>query len=203
MIDINKIQVIVMRHNSPACEELQEWLHVMKLDWRNGVGDYEIDVARNRNVKRFLDEDVPAGKEYLLMMDEDMVPLPESLGIIQLPGDLLYCSYPNKRGGIDHFGNGTMASGCVRMSAKLLQSIPAPWFRTGHTGDMMSHTNCDCNYFRDRAREAGADAQMAGLIGHLQKTVLAVVPGSEGKRWRMIFRGDGSLKCSPKSTTAE
>ena len=142
---LDKIQCIIMSYGQPACRELQQWLSGMKVDWRYGVGDYEIDVARNRNVKLFLDEDVPRGKE-------------------------------------------------------VLRSFGPPWFRMGHSGDMMTRTHCECNYFRDRANEVGFDGKMAGIIGHRASCVL-LPDGKE--RWKMMFpfRFNYQEICNPKETT--
>jgi hypothetical protein len=186
-IDPKKIKVVIQKYNSSACEELHEWLEKKDLSWRYGVSLQPIAVGRNQNVKRFLDEDVPKGYEYLLMVDDDMVPLEETEPILTAEGDLLYCAYPNKFGGIDHWGDGTLCSGFIRMSAKLLQQLKAPYFRTGHSGDLMQYTGCDCNFMKDRASELEIQSKMVGVVGHLQKLVLMCDPTTKDK-WIMKFR---------------
>jgi hypothetical protein len=184
VITLDQIQCIIMSYGQPACRELQQWLAGMGVSWRYGLGDYEIDVARNRNVKAFLDCDVAAGKQYLLMIDDDMVPVRETRPILTLPGDMLYCGHTSKDGQVTHFGDKNFSSACFRVSAALLQSFGPPWFRMGHSGDLLQRTHCECNYFRDRANEAGYDGQMAGIVGH--KTQCVLLPDGKDK-WKMLF----------------
>ena len=90
-MDLNKIQCVIQNYNSPATKELQIWLKHMKVDWRYGQSGYELDVAKNRNIDQFLKEDVPKGKEYLLMIANDMIPLKTTKKILTEEGPLLYC----------------------------------------------------------------------------------------------------------------
>ena len=69
-----EIQAVVMSAGQPACRALGQWLGQHGLAWRYGSQDYGIDAARNQNVRRFLADDVPRGKTFLLMIDHDMVP---------------------------------------------------------------------------------------------------------------------------------
>ena len=71
---LTKIQCVIQTYNAPATRELQTWLKHTGVDWRYAGGGYEIDVAKNREIVRFLKEDVPAGKEYILLIANDMVP---------------------------------------------------------------------------------------------------------------------------------
>lgn len=189
MVDKSKIKVVIQKYNGSACEEVYDWLRDNQLSWRHGVSQQPIAVGRNQNVARFLAEDVPKGFEYLLFLDDDMVPLAETMPILHEDGDLVYCAYPNARGGIDHFGDGTLCCGCLRISSNLLGKLHPPYFRTGHSGDIMQYTGCDCRYLNERAAEMEVKSRMVGLVGHLQKLVLTIAPESRGKMWRMLFRG--------------
>ena len=151
MIDKSKIKVVIQKYGSSACEEIYEWLQENNLSWRHGVSAQPIDVGRNQNVARFLSEDVPKGYEYLLLLDDDMVPLTESMPILQEAGDLLYCAYPNKGGGIDHYGDGTACSGCLRLSATMLKQMPRPYFKTRADAFLMNYAGCDCKWLSERA----------------------------------------------------
>lgn len=181
---LDKIQCIIMTYNSPACKELQQWLSRMGVDWRFGIGDYEIDVARNLNVIRFLDEDVPRGKEYMFMLNDDMVPLLETKPILEVPGDIVYCGSVANYGRKDHFGDKEFSGACFRVHRKVFQSFGPPWFKVGHSGDVTKRTYCDCNYFRDRANDNGFDSKMVGIVGHSQRCIL--IPDGPDK-WKMIW----------------
>jgi hypothetical protein len=181
---LENIQCIVMSYGQPACKELQLWLAGMNVDWRFGLSDYEIDVARNRNVKEFLERDVPAGKQYLLMIDDDMVPVRETNAILAAPGEMVFCGHCSKEGVTAHLGDKNFTAACFRASARLLQSFGPPWFRMGHSGDLLQRTYCECNYFRDRANEVGFDGKMVGVVGHKASCVL--LPDGKDK-WKMFF----------------
>ena len=187
MVNLSEIQCVVMRYREPACEELSQWLYRMGVEWRYGISDYEIDVARNRNILRFLAEDVPRGKQYLLSINDDMVPIGETSPILTADGDLVYCASPGNQGTVDHYGDRQLSGACWRASARLLKSFGPPWFRLGHSGDLTERTYCDCNYFRDRCNDAGFDARMVGHIGHAMRCVLVPDPEDPSKRWRLVW----------------
>lgn len=186
-VKLEEIQIVVMRYNAPACEELSRWLAYVGMDWRYGVSDYEIDVARNKNIQKFLAEDVPKGKKYLLMINDDMVPLPESTPILTEDGDLVYLASSSSRGTIEHLGDKNFSSACWRASAELLQSFGPPWFRVGHSGDVCDRTYCDCMYFKDRAQEAGFDAKMVGIVGHRVNIILHPDPDNPAGMWKFLW----------------
>ena len=187
---LDQIQIVVMRYNEPACEELSRWLAHTGMDWRYGVSDYEIDVARNKNIQRFLKDDVPKGKTHLLSLNHDMVPLPETTPILTLDGDLLYCASSSSRGSIEHLGDKQFSSACWRASEKLLSSFGPPWFRVGHSGDITERTYCDCMFFKDRAQEVGFDAQMVGIIGHKVSVIVFPDPESPQDKYKFLWEAD-------------
>ena len=166
-----EIQVVVMSAGQPACRALGQWLGRQGLAWRYGSQDYGIDNARNQNVRRFLAEDVPQGKAFLLMIDHDMVPTPATSPILTLPADLLYCGYADRYGSRGHYGAGDFGAACFRASAKCLSQMADVWFET-HSSDYQTRLACECTFFRHRAASLGYHPQMAGVIGHEQRCVL-------------------------------
>jgi len=203
----DKIQCVIQTYNQPATKELQQWIAWTKVDWRYSEGGYEIDVAKNRSVMKFLAEDVPRGKEYLLMIANDMVPMPTTFNILTEPGDLIYCQSMGNEGRLDHHGDKNFSAACWRGHAKVLQSFGPPWFRMGHTGDRTSQTYCDCGYFKDRAQEQGYDGRQVGIIGHEQRCILTP-HGEDIQKWSMIWPsgwplGDVFASTQPKTTAAQ
>jgi hypothetical protein len=184
-----KIKVVIQKYNSAACEEIYEWLAENNLSWRHGVSLQPIAVGRNQNVMRFLAEDVPQGFTHLLMLDDDMVPVEETTPILTSEEPLIYCAYPNSRGGIDHYGDDTLCCGCIRISAEALKKIPSPWFKTGHNADLTKYMGCDCNHMARIAAESEIKPKMVGYIGHMQRMVFAIDPKSEGKKMMWFGRG--------------
>jgi hypothetical protein len=172
-----------MRYNTPACEQLSRWLYAKGLDWRYGISDYEIDVARNKNVLEFLKSD----KQYLLMINHDMVPLPETNAILTADGDVVYCGSYSSRGTPDHIGDKQFNSACWRVHRRVFESFGPPWFRVGHSGDVTERTYCDCNYFKDRCNDAGFDSHMVGLIAQRVEIVLFPDPADPASKWKFFW----------------
>lgn len=183
---ISKIQCIIQTYDKPATRELQQWLAWTGIEWRYSEGSYEIDVGKNRVIKQFLEYDITTGKEYLLMIANDMIPVQSTINIITDPRDLIYCQSMGNNGRLDHNGDKNFSAACWRASAKVLRSFGPPWFRMGHSGDITEQTYCDCLYFKDRAQEQGYDGYQVGIIGHEQRCIL--LPHHEdSKKWEMIW----------------
>ena len=181
MIDIAEIQTVIMSAGQPASRNLGTWLGRHRLEWRYGSEDYGLDHARNQNVRRFLSEDVPRGKRYLLMIDHDMVPIASTSSILRDDGPLVYCGYVDRYGFPGHFGDGDFGAACFRASADLLQAIVDPWFQTlYHAGQRVA---CECGFFHLQAKRHQAIAKMVGTIGHAQNCVL--VPDGGKNRYRV------------------
>jgi hypothetical protein len=164
------IQAVVMSAGQPASRALAQWLSRQGIAWRYGSQDYGIDHARNQNVRRFLAEDAPRGKAFLLMVDHDMVPTPETVSILTTPGNLLYCGYADRYGTPGHYGDEAFGAACFRASAELLAAMPDPWFKMGYVDGR--RVACECGFFRMRAKGLGYQSQMVGIIGHEQRCVL-------------------------------
>jgi hypothetical protein len=187
MIDLNKIQCVVITYDKPACRELQLWLNYFKVDWKYSEPSYEIDVVKNRIIVRYLQQDVPNGKEYLFCIANDMVPMQSTINILTAPGPLVYCQSMGNEGRVDHFGDKSFSAACWRAHSQVLQSFGPPWFRVGHTGDRTSQTFCDCLYFKDRAQEKGWDGTQVGFVGHEQRCILIPHPDEPNKKWQMFW----------------
>jgi hypothetical protein len=178
------IQVIVMSAGPPMTQQLQEWLYTNKLDWCYGSKEYGIDLARNQNIVRFLKEFVPLGKTHLIGIDHDMVPIPETQGILMGTDDLVYCGYTGRHGSRGHHGPNDFGAACFRVSKVLLQQLVYDpisdtrgiWWKTTDAGGV--RVECECQYFRKRAKRLGVIAEMVGLIGHQQTCI--IVPEGDG-----------------------
>ncbi|MEI8374804.1 MAG: hypothetical protein WCJ35_18425 [Planctomycetota bacterium] len=173
------IQTIIMSRGEPPCRPLALWLSENFLDWRYGSQDYGIDHARNQNIRRFLREDVSAGKTHLLSIDADMVPVESTAEILTEPGELLYCGYVDRFGSRGHIGQGDFGAACFRASAELLARMGDQWFEMGyHNGKRIA---CECSYFHNIAQQAGGRSRQVGVIGHQQTCVL--VPAETETGW--------------------
>jgi hypothetical protein len=171
-----EIQAVVMSAGAPASRALGQWLSLQGLAWRYGSRDYGLDHARNQNVRRFLADD--AGKDWLLLIDHDMVPTDGTAEILAAPWDLCYCGYADRFGTRGHYGDGNFGAGCCRLSRKLLYAMRDPWFKTTYRDGC--RTACECLHFRYAAAEAGYSSHMTGVIGHEQRCVILPDPDSAG-----------------------
>ena len=158
-----------MSRGEPPCHNLARWLSQFP-DWKYGSQDYGIDHARNQNIRRFLTEDVSNGKDYLLMVDTDMVPCPTTNNILTSMGELIYCGYVDRHGTTGHAGNGDFGAAFFRVGKNLLQTMPDPWFKMEYKDG--KRVECECNYFRKAAERTGIYSKMVGVVGHQQTCVL-------------------------------
>ena len=187
-----------MSRGGPPCRLLALWLSENCRGWRYGSQEYGIDLARNQSLVAFLRHDVPKGKVDLVMIDDDMVPVDTTEQIFHAPGELIYCGYVGRRGSPGHHGPGNFGAGCFRVSAKLLQQMPRPWFETTYAGGRRKH--CECEYFHKMAQAAGVTAREVGVVGHEQKCVL--LPSEDALGWSLAWEEDlapRDFECSATS----
>ena len=181
-----QIQTVVLSGGPPACQPLGLWLSRRGLAWRYGSGEYGYNVARNQSITRFLREDVPAGKTHLLMLDHDMVPLPETAAILTEPGDMLYCGFAGRCGSRGHRGPGDFGFACSRISATLLAAVGYPWSQDRIENGR--RVQCECAFFRKLAAAAGATPRMVGIVGHEQTCIL--LPSDTELGWAVAWPHD-------------
>jgi hypothetical protein len=182
MSNVGSILVAVMAFRQEPNRLLARWLE--NKCWRYGSPEFPTDVARNQTANRFLAEDRQF--DHLMMIDADMVPLADQPdgqrgtdAIFSEPGDILYCGFTGAEGIRGHFGDNDFGSACCRISRKVLESLPPPWFRFPTNAAGTVRTTCECTYFCARAARRWP-IRMVGIVGHLQPMVL--VPSTAGPR---------------------
>lgn len=180
MPDISKILVVPMVYHQGACLQLQAWLTSVRSAGASvvdGAQEYGIDVSRNLNCKMFMEFFVPRGFEYLVMVDSDIVPTPESNAIMHEDGDLLFNGYTGRGVTRGHYGHADFGAGFMRVSASALAKIPKPYFKFLTSPDHTEKFKCECGYFKDKAIEAGVMPRMVGVAGH--RTSIVMIPQPE------------------------
>jgi len=156
---------------------LRAWLEHRHLAPEIVTSRYEVAAGRNRSVERFLTKAVPDGAAFLLQLDEDMFPRPETDAILDLAsGDLVYCGYPARDGHKGVYGDGMIAPGCLRMSARLLQQIDPPWFCPRWNHNRTEQIACEATHLMRAAQDRGYQCRIVGLIDHLVVAVLRANP---------------------------
>jgi len=146
-----------------------------------GYSDESGEIARNREVVDFL-----AGsandESMLFLLDADIAPGPDhGLGhMLTEPGELIYCGHPARSLQCGHFGDGNLATGCMRVTRRLLREVGSPWFVNELDAQGTSVAQCSCNRFTRLARgRGGVRSRMVGKVYHITK-VLATID-ADGK----------------------
>ena len=158
---------------------LQEaWLrkHGLKADWI--MTPYSVGMGRNSSVVEFL----RAGNEpFLLQLDDDIVPLPETEPIIGTDEPLAYCTFPPRKSlpGIVQ----EIQPGCMRISREILEAMTPPWFEPvlDETGSIQRFN--EAHKLIVKAREMGFEPVRVGWAGHLAEVVAAYRDGRTAFAW--------------------
>lgn len=199
-----KIMVAIPSRNlvgHDLCGPLATWLYRQNRDKRYhvelGVGcGFGVDVVRNRIVAGFLVSDA----EFLLMIDDDMVP-PENLLEMSehdcdIVGSLYYAwekgsgpfvaAYYQKESGqywrpglgeVEHSGLHEVAlvgSGCLLIHRRVLQELPQPWFQFEISDDGQKVLTPEDFLFCQRATQHGFKVFLDTdrICGHIKRVDL-------------------------------
>ncbi|HUU91636.1 MAG TPA: hypothetical protein VM238_10535 [Phycisphaerae bacterium] len=185
-MEITKTQIAVFAYRSMPNRPLEAWLDRIRVGGghvRYAPDTSPVELAREQVCNRFLEEDAPAGRTHLLMIDGDMVPLAASdrtagtAPILTADGEMIYCGFVGREGMAGHWGDDDFGMACCRLSADVLRGVAKPWFPLSIDGDR--HVGCECLAFFARAVQAGVASRMAGSVGHLQHIVL--FPDRQGR----------------------
>ena len=185
-----KIQVVVFVSGgiSPV---LERWLHA-RFDHGDillvhGGGAYcgaeSIAIRRNKVVKDFL-----AGKkeyDWLLMIDEDAWPLPQTDDLLTDSRPVTGCRYISKAGVEAHAGDGEVGCHFMKVSRQALLTIRDSdafdshrgWFAIEQDHDGTRLDRCECSYFCRLARTCGIHPHKVGRVGHVMAMVVAPKDG--------------------------
>ncbi len=158
--------VAVMAWHAPMNYHLQRWLADNKLEWFRGSQEFGVDICRNQAVEKFLQE---YNHEYLLMVDIDMYPLPETNEILEAQGDCFWCPYACQQGSHE------ASFGCSfsKYSRDLLETMERPYFHLPRKDDVSnidrSEYGWECQYFSNKLP---VPARPIGRVGHLKTVVI-------------------------------
>jgi len=182
------VLIVVPAFREVPCRPLLEWLRAVErrgYDWRLGPPESRpVTVARNQIVTRFLEEDTD--KQHLVMINANMVPLPEVPGeasrggtasILTEPGDVLYAACFGRYGLAGHYPHFDTA--CFRASRAVYEATPQPWFDFEYDATRTRLTLCECRWFLRRL-PAGVEPKRAGTVGRL--TEMVVAPSADGEK---------------------
>lgn len=168
----------VFSHDGTMNPDLRLWFETQGIEPAIVRSPHSLVCDRNASVDFFLRQ---SKAEHLCMIDADMFPLPESLGILVAPGDLVYCGYSARHGCVAHYGDGDLGMGCMRMSRAVLEKIEPPWFNFEFNARGVAVLKCECRVFLEKAKAAGFDSAMVGVMGHIMPMVARPDPSNPSK----------------------
>jgi len=160
---------------------LAGWLKSRGIRYGVGYSEESGEIARNREVVEFI-HGTRNDDANLFLLDADIAPGPgDGLDAMLVePGELIYCGHPARGLQCGHFGDGNLATGCMRTTRRLLRAVGSPWFVNELNPNGTAVAQCSCNRFVRLARErAGVESRMVGKVYHITK-VLATI-GSDGR----------------------
>ena len=181
------IQIVIVSHDRAANKLLGRWLASNNItDWRYSSKEYDVGEVRNQAITRFIQEESKTGKQYLLLIDDDMIPIDSTNAILDTEGDMIYCGSAGPCGTRGHYGDYDWGENFCRMSIELLQQMKYPYFKTCYENGVRKH--CDGYAFLKQAVEQGAQPKMVGVVGHQQTCVL--LPSENKLGWAMCWEHD-------------
>lgn len=110
---------------------------------------------------------------HILMLDADMVPLPETKPIWSEDAPVMGCDYIGSHSERAHDGPGYIGCGCMRISREALEVIPRPWFDFVLKDDGLGVERCECGHFCEKAMAAGLHPVKRGKMGHIMEAVVS------------------------------
>ena len=88
---------------------------------------------------------------------------------------MICCGHPARSLQCGHFGDGNLATSCMRATRRVLREISASWFVNELNAQGTSVAQCSCNRFAHLARDrAGVNSRMVGKVYHITR-VLATI----------------------------
>jgi len=148
-------------------------------DSREGIPE-----ARNAIFRRFRDD---CGLPWLLMMDDDSVPVAQSEPLLDCREDIAGPHVVARTGREAHAH--CLSAACVKISRRAVVEIRDPWFRYSRRP-----RGCECSWFFHRAYRAGFRPVHVGVIGH--RFPVVVLPGP-------VFKFDSEIRSMLQSAARD
>ena len=172
MISTDDIQLVILSSRGPTVA-LAMWAEQFehRREWPGCPTPEGIPVERDRIVAWWLSGPAKAGLTWLLMIDDDMVPIAKTTQLVESERDIVSARCVTKNGHPAHEHHQFTAA-AFKISRKAAKLMGAPWFAAVAAGD---RTSCECLRFWNRAAHVGLRPTQAGIIGH--RFPVTVFPG--------------------------
>lgn len=187
----DKIQIAIFDGQQPDPHLLQwckQFSHVERVSrfqtkairphmavWRNSVCDWFLRETR---------------LEAVLFLEHNKLPAKNTINVIASNADIAWCDYVRRDGDLCHEDPDQLGTGCLRISRHALETIVRPWFNYRLAPDGCSLEQCSCQWFSQRAIEAGFRPVKVGWVARLGDSVFwpADGPGSVNSQRYTDFR---------------
>ena len=155
LIDVTLLAVLGFRDNLVLDRFITRFRHFH----RQAPAPTRVQIceARNEIVDLFMDSRL----DYLLMMDDDMLPDERVLPLLDSSADVAGAAVLRAGGenGLQHGHYGGFACPCVRLSRRACASLPKPIF-------LHPPNTCECRRLWNMATRTGMPPQIIGVIQH-------------------------------------
>jgi hypothetical protein len=183
-----EIQLVILAGRETVNPHLRRWAD--RFDHARTFFGSELPdlLACRRNVVvRWFRDECPPSAAWLLMLDDDCVPVAETDELLRCPADVSAARVWARTGQESHAH--TLSAACLKLSRRAVAAIDPPWFRFTLAPDGMAEQMCECRYFWLKAQRAGLRPVQAGVVGHrFPVTVLPPPAGAgQGERARFLF----------------
>ena len=136
----------------------------LRSDFRESVKVRDRTCARNSAIKQAA---IGSDRHYqwFVFLDSDVRPGPRTSQFLELETDVKACQVPMRAEAAWCMPNSFHESiWCT--SRHVLENIQAPWFMQRYSADGTRLDGCICNYFRDKALDAGFSISHGGWAEH-------------------------------------
>lgn len=180
-----EIQLVVLAGRETVNPHLARWAR--RFDHaRTFLGSELPDLlaCRRNHLLRWFRDECPPSAAWLLMMDDDCVPVAGTDELLRSPADVASARVWARTGREAHAH--TLSVACLKLSRRAVEAIRPPWFRFTLAPDGTAERMCECQYFWLKAQRAGLCPVRAGVVGH-RFPVTVLPPADDGGRPRFLF----------------
>lgn len=120
---------------------------------------------RNQAVRDFLHAKVFSTFEQFVWFDDDLKPDKRTDDMFRISADVVGCRFATRSETAWTMPDDVHCS-AMRFSRKVAKAMKPPYYFDKHSEDGMARTACECQAFRDQAKELGFTIVRAGYADH-------------------------------------
>jgi hypothetical protein len=180
----DNIMVVPIDFNGVG-RHMRHWLDTMPnvryasdICFSSFAGQDLLAIWRNKIAEWFIEK---TDKEFLLMVDDDNIPMESIYELLDSPADVSGCHFFSRTGKEGHSKEGVLSLASLKVSRRALERIERPWFKFEFNENHTEMIGCECNWFCRQARAAGIFPIKIGVIAHVMKVALIPSDKADGK----------------------